>query len=125
MNTVMALLLFLAFALPAASGSEGIAAQSSSSPLYEYRYNQALEGIGFVDQGTTESKMCYGCISKSNLNPRDAALKDAAYQNKPIRQDTSEVTCQYTCQRTCFDTCEKDTCAARKIYLRMSQSKAT
>ena len=119
LSIAIALLLLLAFTLPSASGSECIAAQPISSPLYEYRYNQALEGIGLANQGSAESKMSYGSISTSSLNPRDTTPMVPACQSSkqnhqpppipPTARPTCGLTC-YTCSPTCFVTCKGNTC---------------
>ena len=110
LNVAAALLLFLAFTLPSTLGPEGITAQSSDSPLYEYRYNQALEGIGLANQGSAESKMSYGSISTSSLNPRDTTPMVPACQSSeqsvgytcPITCNLKRFTCAgYTCAHTC------------------------
>ncbi|HWQ18947.1 MAG TPA: hypothetical protein VN455_04160 [Methanotrichaceae archaeon] len=107
---------------------EASTAEPGNSPLYDYRYNQAAEELGLLNNGSSESKLSYGSIETASLNPEDTGVEerlttkssDPEEENGPIFDMTvrgcqdiptmGKNTCSSTCVGTCSNTCNSITC---------------
>jgi hypothetical protein len=100
----VSLLLACSFVASSNEGSKADSISSSSTPLFDYRYNQVAEELGILKNGTSESKLEYGSIETASLTPLYTPQKKGCRLN--IKQaDLTMGVCQWETEQTCFDSC--------------------
>ncbi|VVB72551.1 Uncharacterised protein [uncultured archaeon] len=113
----MLVLLFAAFSAIASPdiGENANPILSSNIPLFDYRYNQVVEELGLLKNGTSESKLDYGSIETSNLTPIEMPQRKGCRLTVKQSDIDTMGACQWETEQTCFDSCGNtcsDTCGS-------------
>ena len=114
----LAALFMVTVAVGTGSGLDALSGEIGRSLLYDYRYNQAVENLGFSSSGSSDSNVSLGSITTASLIPKDTmdgmkrkTLLDEDDENSSLSCGGATVcggilTCANTCSSTCGDTCD-------------------